>query len=155
MIQTIVKDNIVEFSTKGKFGVATITRNAVGERSAHLTFKPSGRKVHIGSDRVNLQAMKVKNLREALEKAIHSTGRISLYKVVTFRGTKALARTYSTQTRTTKETGYGLILKRGEKVLSFPLAKVNLKAMQTKSAVEAVRKAAFTGEIALLESASA
>lgn len=142
--------NTVIHTTAGKLAKAIIVENEDKSRVAHITFT-SGKGLHVATDRINLRAMKAENAAEALDKVCHGTGRISLYEVSEVNGSKALTRCYSS-THKGQESGYGVFVKRGKKALTFALSRVDLAAMKAENAADALRKAAFTGRIALASS---
>ena len=137
--------NIIH-ATTGKLAKAIIVCNEDNSRTAHITFK-SGKKLHVPTDHINLRAMSAKTAAEAVDKVCHGTGRIALYAVTQINGKAAMTRAYSS-THEGRETGYGLLVKRGQKASTFALASIDLAKMKAKNALAAMRTAAFTGRIA-------
>jgi hypothetical protein len=138
----------IEYRTNGQFAKAIVTSTATGDRIARISFK-TGKKLTLRADRINLQAMGSQDVISALNKTCHITGRIALYSLTTFNGPKGVTRIYSSQNQEGEETGYGLLLKKGKKALSFALSRVDTLAMNAKDIQDAARKAAYTGRIAL------
>lgn len=138
--------NNVIHTASGKLAKAIIVRNEDNSRTAHITFK-SGKKLHVPTDHINLRAMVAETVAEAVDKVCHGTGRIALYTVTEVNGKAAVTRAYSSE-HNGRETGYGLLIKRGQKVRAFALASIDLAKMKAKTAVAALRTAAFTGRIA-------
>lgn len=137
----------IEHSVSGKKAHAILIRKKSGQSIVAITLK-SGKKITASGDRINLRAMKARSIAQALNRACHGTGRISLYDVERYEGSKASTVLYSSQDDS-GETGYGLFLKRGKKALSFALHRLDLEAMKSDTASEAAQKAAYTGRIAL------
>jgi len=144
---TAISNSKVEHSVKGKKASALLIRKDNGNRIALVNMN-SGGKLTVAGDRINLRAMKVQSIAQALDKVCHGTGRISLYEVETYHGPQGSTKLYSSQDDN-GETGYGLFLKRGKKALSFALNRLDLGAMKVNTASEAAQKATFTGRIAL------
>ena len=138
--------NNVIHTASGKLAKAIIVRNEDNSRTAHITFK-SGKKLHVPTDHINLRAMVAETVAEAVDKVCHGTGRIALYTVTEVNGKAAVTRAYSSE-HNGRETGYGLLIKRGQKVRAFALASIDLAKKKAKTAVAALRTAAFTGRIA-------
>lgn len=136
-------------STSGKLAKGIIVLNDDNSHTAHITFK-SGGKMHMSTDRINLRAMKAKDAAEAIDKVCHGTGRIVTYQVTEVPGTAAMTRTYSSPHKG-QETGYGLLIRRGQKTFAFALTRIDLVAMKSKTIAAAMRKAAFTGRITTIQ----
>lgn len=134
-----------KFETKGKHGHGEIQRMPNGSRQVRIEFW-NGKTVTAESQRVDLKAAKAASLQEAVEKACHKLGFLPLFEKLVIKGTLALVNCYRRPTE--PEIGWATIIKRGTPPMKFYLSRIDLFAMKSITAEEALRKVAFnTGAI--------
>lgn len=135
-----------EYETRGKLGLATINKHPNGLREVSIHFWASNKNVVAESQRVDLEAIGCKTLRDAVDKACHRLGYLPLFEKLVIKGTHALVNCYRRPEN--HASGYATVIKKGIPHMKFSLSRINLKVMKSDTVEEALRKVAFeTGAV--------